>query len=171
MKTRNKFLNLFAGLVLLLSVGSASAEEVKLGFIDMQTVIQKSKQYKEASRKIEDEFLPRKEEMDKKFKIIQEKQANFEKNKDAMSQKEIASVQKDLSKMYMELQKIDQTFRTDMMNRQRETSDDILKNVTDIVEQVAKKEGLKLVLIRDSFIYQDGVTDITDTVLNQLNKS
>lgn len=160
--------------VALLSFGffARAAEDVKIGFVDMQKAIQEVAAGKKAKKELEDEFNKKKKELEKKEADIKKMGEDFEKRSMAMNedarmkkqqeiQKEMAQYQQTAAKAQMEIQK-----------RERDLTQPIVTKLRGILEEIAKKENFTVILERaeNSVMYAKKEIDLTERMIKEYDK-
>ncbi len=162
-------------LVLTVSAGlfsvSALADDVKIGVLDWQQLSNKAPQAIEAGKRLEKEFQGPNEKLIAKQKEFQAKRDKLQRDKDVMSVAERGKKEKELAKMEQDLRRMDEELRSDYTTRHREEMDDFVKTVREAVEKLAQEEKLDVVLPQEATVYVSDRIDITDKVMNILEKA
>jgi len=114
MKTK---IALFVGLLLTANVSFA---ELKIGYVDMRTVLEKAPQAEKATKRMEMEFSPRQKQLVAQEKDIQTKEERMSRDAAVMGEAERSNLEKDI------------------LNK-KETSKDHNKNWVRILMRVAMK--------------------------------
>jgi outer membrane protein len=87
-----------------------------------------------------------------------------------LSDKEKEAKKSDLESKYKTLQELDRTKQTDLRKEQEEKMKEIFKDIDDAVKKYAEKEGFTLVFNDRVLLYQAKNLDITDKIIDILNK-
>ena len=87
-----------------------------------------------------------------------------------LSDKEKESKKTELENKVKDLQEYDRLKQTDLRKDQDEKMKEILKDIEDAVKQHAEKEGYTLVFNDRVLVYEVKSMDITDKVMEILNK-
>jgi len=157
-----------AGGVVALTMSSAAAQEIKIGYINSQRIVSEAAPYKAASERIKTDFAKRAQDlqdMDTRFKALQ---AKLEKDAPVVSDAERTKEQHDLLDMSKELQRKQREFQEDLTQRQNEEREAILTRVNKVITQIATAEKYDLIL--QDALYHSARVDVTDKVLAALNK-
>lgn len=158
------------GLAIALALTSALASAAEnIAFINSAYLLQNHPEREVVVKKLNEEFKPVEEKLQKQEKVILEKRKAFEaesKNKKARPS--------DLKKREAELNKLIQQFQTDLAQaqqknqiREQEETAKIIENVRGVINNLAKEKGYTLVLDANSVVFGDG-KDISDEVLKAL---
>jgi len=146
------------------------AAEMKIGMIDFQAVVGKSQpgqqieaDLKKDGERMEAELTKDKEELTAlKEKLEREAMVM---SREAREEKEI-----EFRVKARNLQEKEKRYRAEFMGRQRQEVDKLRKVVLEIAQDLGKKEGYTLVLSKVGVLYYDASVDLTDKVVQLLNK-
>ncbi len=162
-------------LTVCVSLGStlaiASDTATKIGVLDWQQLLSKAPQAEEAGKRLEKEFQAPKDKLVNKQKEFQAKREKLQRDKDVMTATEKAKKEKELAKTEQDLRRMDEELRSDYTTRHREEMDDFIKTVREIVDSFAKEEKYDLVIPQEATLYMADRIDITEKVLEKLEKS
>jgi outer membrane protein len=132
------------------------ANAASLGYIDGQKVFSSY----EKSKKAQEQF-------NKQERIFQDEIAK--KQKQIEKEKNNNMSDGDLRKLAEKFDKELEAKRTDLMEAQKKMTSEIWDDIVKATEVTAKKMGIETVLNRQAII--TGGTDVTDKVIEQLNKN
>ena len=149
------------------ALSARAAEDVKIGFVDMQKAIQEVGAGKKAKKELEEEFNKKKKELEKKEADIKKMGEDFEKrsmamNEDARMKKqteirqEMAKYQETAAKAQMEIQK-----------KERDLTKPIVDKLRSMMEEIAKKEDFTVILEKseNSVMWAKKDIDLTDRLI------
>jgi len=94
----------------------------------------------------------------------------FQDKMNLLSDKEKETKKTELEDKIKTLQEFDRQKQTDLRKEQDDKMKDILKDIEDAVKQYAEKEGYTFVFNDRVLVYQTKSLDITDKVIDILNK-
>ena len=156
-------------LITLLVFSAPQAAEYKIGYVDGAVLLDKSPLTAELLKKLEKEFLPRKQKL-----VAQNKQLNTlveKKQRDAavMSESEVLKLEKDIRKRGRELKNAKEAFNEDIALKRNQELLKIRKQIAELIISVAKDNNYDIVLEKPSVIYASKRADITDLVLKRMN--
>jgi outer membrane protein len=131
----------------------------KVALVDMQRVLNETKQGKKARGKLEKSSEAKSKKLEAKRKKLESEMAKLE----GKSGAELAQLQEKLQRDYMELQQMYMQLQQDLAVQENELLEQIYKNSQTIVNGLAKEYGVDLVLIRDdsTVLYADSSMDVT----------
>jgi outer membrane protein len=144
---------------------------MKIGVLDWQQLLSKAPQAEEAGKRLEKEFQSPKDKLINKQKEFQAKREKMQRDKDVMSAADRTKKEKDLAKMEQDLRRLDEELRSDYTTRHREEMDSFIAVVRGEVEKLAQEDKYDLVIPQEATLYMADRIDITDKVLERLEKS
>jgi len=155
-------------LFMLLVFSAPHAAEYKIGYVDGAVLLDKSPLTAELLKKLEKEFLPRKQKL-----IAQNKQLNSlveKKQRDAavMSESEVLKLEKDIRKRGRELKNAKDAFNEDIALKRNQELLKIRKQIAELIISVAKDNNYDIVLEKPSVIYASKRSNITQLVLDRM---
>ncbi len=148
----------------------AFAGDIKIGVVDTEKILRESLPAIQAQKKIEQEFMPRDEDIKKialQAKALQEK---LEKNGAAMAETERRNLERNLANLSRDYQRAQKQMREDLSMRQNEEYNAILDRTNRAINKIAETEQYDLILQLQDFVYRSQRIDITDQVIKALEK-
>ena len=109
-----------AALVCAASLTQAQAVEVKIGFVNMDRLLREAAPAVRALKKLEKEFAPRDQELQKMAKQGKDLQTQLEKEGVTMAESDRRNKEADLARMNRDLQRMQREFREDLNLRKNE---------------------------------------------------
>ena len=157
-----------AFVTLILASLSANAD-LKVGFVQVDKILQEAPQTIESNKKLEKEFSARTDKLKADVKALKEKEAAF--SKDALTMKDSDRDAKDkaLSQLRVDVQRKERELREDINIRRNEELGGLQEQINKAVTSVAKAENFDLVLY-NGVAYASEKIDITDKILKSLGK-
>lgn len=165
MKLMHKLL-IAAALALPLSL--AQAADVKIGYVSIAKILNSSPQAEAASKRLEQEFAPRKKGLDEALKSLRKQEEKLAKDGAVMSDSQRRNLENDIRNQARELKRTSDEFREDFNLRRNEELGKFQKQVLDVINNVAKEEGFDLVINDQATLYASSQVDVTDKVLKRL---
>jgi outer membrane protein len=158
----------FLGWLMCMSLSTASlhAAELKVGFVDAERVNRESAPADEASKRLEKEFQPRVQEIQRREAQIKSLQAQFEKDALTISENDRRTREQELSRQIVDVQRLQREFQEDLNLRRNQELGGLLERANKIIRQIAESE--KYDLIVQEAVYRSPRIDITDRVLKAL---
>jgi len=156
---------------LLLNAGLASADEIKIGTVDMQRAIQTSDAGKKAKAELEQAFNKKKKELQTEEATLKKLQEDFQKKQAALSDSAKKDQQAKLQERFMKYQELLQKSQTEIQKKEQEMSEPIIHKIREKVADVAKKKGFTLILEKNEnvVLFSLDKDDITEDVMKAIN--
>ena len=165
----NKLLKSLLALALLTSAWSIGAAEIKVGYVQVDKILQDAPQTAESGKKLEKEFSPRSQELDRMQKQIKDLQTSLDKESLTLSESARRDKERDLSNIKIEFQRKQRELREDVNLRKNEELSLLQDRINKAVTTVSEAEGYDLV-VYGGVAYASKKVDITDKVLKALGK-
>ncbi len=167
-----KRLVLFVMILLGLMAGPVLAQDVKIGFVDLQKALNLSESGQAAKEKIkvkvqgydaevkakQDELKKLKEDLEKQAMLLSEEARN---NKERDYQQKVKDYQRFTKDIQEELQQADADYTRK-----------ILEELFKVVQQIGKEDGYTVILEKteSAMLYGDASVDLTDRVIKAFDK-
>ena len=153
-----------------LCLSSLSAyADLKVGYVEVQKILQEAPQTIEINKKLEKEFNVRSDKLKTDIKTLTDRQTAFNKDSLTMKDSEKESKVKGLDQLRIDIQRKDRELKEDFNIRKNEELAALQDQVNKAVTSVAKAEGYDLV-VYNGVAYANEKIDITDKILKSLGK-
>jgi outer membrane protein len=150
-----------------LATGAASAQELKIGYVNSERILRDSTPARAATQKLEQEFAKRDRELQEMGAKLKASAERFEKDGPVLAEADRLRRQRELTELDRDFQKRQREFREDLNQRRNEELQALLERAQKIVRQLAEQEKYDLI-VQDA-VYFSARVDITDKVLRALN--
>lgn len=158
--------------VVLLSMAGASsvlAADLKIGYVKMLALSNKSKPALARISRLKKEFNPRQGKLKAKFKRMKGTEARLKKDHKVMSRAQVITLQKKIISLKRDLKRGEVEYREDLVIRRNEEDAKLRKVILSAIVKVAKRDKYDLVL-RQGVLYHSKRIDITAKVMKELAK-
>lgn len=153
----------------MLLTANAVAADLKIGYVQVDKLLQEAPQTAESGKKLEKEFSPRSQELDRLQKQIRELETALDKDRLTTTDAERRSRERDASNLKLEFQRKQRELREDINLRKNEELAVLQDRINKAVTTVAESESFDLV-VYGGVAYASKKIDITDKVLKLLGK-
>jgi len=143
--------------------------DLKVGFVQVDKILQEAPQTIESNKKLEKEFSSRTDKLKADVKSLKERESSFSKDALTMKESERDSKEKSLSQLRVDVQRKERELREDINIRRNEELGGLQEQINKAVTSVAKAESFDLVLY-NGVAYASEKIDITDKILKSLGK-
>ncbi len=158
--------------VLFMATWAFSAEEIKLGTVDLPRIVRESEAGKKGAadlkklyEKYQTEIRAKEGRLDKLQKAL------VEKGKDLPPAKRSAR-EKDLQKKFQEYQEFAKNAQEDIAKKESELLKPIMENLEKLVKDYGRANGYTAIAVKGGLAYNDGkyeVKDLSDDILRQFD--
>lgn len=145
------------------------AAELKVGYVQVDKILQEAPQTAESGKKLEKEFSPRSQELDRMAKQIKDLESVLDKEGLTLSESERRNKERDAQNIKIEFQRKQRELREDINLRKNEELGALQDRINKAVQSVSEAEGYDLV-VYSGVAYASKKIDITDKVLKMLGK-
>ena len=145
----------------------ASAQELKIGVVNVPLLMDRAPQTKAAMDALEQEFAPRQREFAAKAKELEDLTAKLQRDAAVMGETERRNADKQLRDLQREVSRLQTEFQEDLNLRQNEELGNLQRSILAEVQQYAQEQGFDLV-VGDGVLYASAAVIITDDVLRAI---
>ncbi len=147
----------------------SNAADLKIGYVQVDKILQEAPQTAESSKKLEKEFAPRSQELERMQKQIKDIETALDKDALTMSETDRKNKERDASNLKIDFQRKQRELREDINLRKNEELAALQDRINKAVTSVSEAEGYDLV-VYGGVAYANKKIDITDKVLKFLGK-
>ncbi len=168
-------LSLFAVCVLTcFSSTAALADNLKIGVIDLQQLLQNLPQMTQMTNNMKAKFGDREKQLSTAQASFKQGVENFQKNMAVMSNKDKQAGELKLRQQGQALQQMQGDFQKDYqdyMTDQNKQVNVLLEKIKAVVNTIATRDKYNLILVNSGVAYSDPAMDVTQVVLAEMKKS
>lgn len=146
-----------------------TAAELKVGYVQVDKILQEAPQTAESGKKLEREFGPKSQELDRTQKQIRDIEAVLDKDGITLAETERRNKEREVSNLKIEFQRKQRELREDINLRKNEELASLQDRINKAVQTVAEAEGYDLV-VYSGVAFASKKIDVTDKVLKLLGK-
>ncbi|QDC43862.1 OmpH family outer membrane protein [Methylophilus medardicus] len=154
---------------LLLSFSHLSAADFKVGYVQVDKLLQEAPQTAETGKKLEKEFSPRSLELEKLQKQIRDLESQLDHDRANIAEADRRQKERQLNNLRLEFQSKQRELREDINLRKNEELALLQERINKAVQTVSESEGYDLV-VYSGVAFASKRIDITDKVLKLLGK-
>ena len=156
-------------LVLMVKPVAVNAGNIKIGVVNTEKILRESMAAIKAQKKIDQEFLPRDEDIKKMALQAKTLQDKLEKDGQGLVETERRNLERNLANLSREYQRAQRQMREDLNVRQNEEYSFILERTNNAIHKIAEAENYDLILQLQDSVYRSQRIDITDRVMKLLD--
>jgi len=144
----------------------AAADEVKIGFVNIQRIVRDAPAAIKAARQLDQEFGRRDAELQAIAKDIQARQ-EFLRTSSSLPESVRLQKEKEVAELARDYQRKGEQFQEDLSVRQNEENAALIERANNAIRQIATSENYDVIL-QDAVAVGDRI-DITDKVIKALS--
>lgn len=167
-----KILLFFLILGFIMTFYTPSYAELKVGVVDLYRVLNESEEGKKAVNELQSMLDSRQKTLEEKQKKIQTLKEEYDKKKAVLSEDARKSKEEEIERLGRELQRTAADYQVELQKKQNEITQSMLKEIRQIINEFAQKEGYSLILEKAEqlIIYTTKEVDITDKIIALFNQ-
>ena len=159
---------LFAA-VFLLGTSAAFAEDLKVGYVDMQRALNETEDGRKAKEKLKKDF-------DQKQKELDEQQAQLKKEIEDLDKKRTLlpadKVREKEAELQSRMQKVQQTYlrhQQDLSGKEQEATAKIFERMQKIIAKIAATENFSMIMDKAGLVFAKPHLDLTNELIRRYN--
>lgn len=156
------------GLALMQMATTATAVELKIGFVNTERVFREAAPAQKAQKKLEKEFAVRDQELQKMVKQGKDLQAYLEREGVTIGDAERRNKERDLANLNRDIQRAQREFREDLNLRRNEELSSVQERANKAIIAIAEAEKFDLIL--QEAVFASPRIDVTERVLKALSE-
>ncbi|MES2217967.1 MAG: OmpH family outer membrane protein [Pseudomonadota bacterium] len=165
-----KVLALLSSVLLFAGTQAFAADASKVAVVNVQQVLLQSSKVAEVNTKLQDQFKPTQEKLAARQKTLQDELDKFNRDSSSMKTADRDAQEKKLNDEKAVFLKDAGAFQKEVNAEQNKAMQSILKQLSGIISDMAKKNGYSLVLDSQAVVYSADATDITKDVAKDFNQ-
>ena len=157
----------FALLSVIVISGTATAQELKIGVVNVPVLMDRAPQAKLAMDALQEEFAPRQREILARQKEYEDLGEKVQRDVAVMGETERRNAENDLRNLQREVTRLQNEFREDLNLRRNEELGSLQRALLEEVQSYAKSAGFDLV-VGDGVLFASPTVNITENVLRAM---
>jgi outer membrane protein len=159
--------SLAAAALLACAAAAASADELKIGYVNSDRVLRDAAPAKAAQAKLETEFSKREKDLADIASRLKAASDKLDKEGPTLAEADRARRQRELVDQDRELQRKRREFQEDLNQRKNEELGAVVERTNKVIKQIFETEKYDLIL--QEAVFWSPKVDITDKVIKALN--
>jgi outer membrane protein len=156
-----------AAALIIAAATPASAQELKIGYVNSERVLREANPAKAAQSKLEIEFSKREKDLNDQAAKLKTSADKLEKDTPTLSQAEQARRNRELVELDRDLQRKRREFQEDLNQRRNEELAAVVERANRVIKQIFDAEKYDVIL--QEVVFASSRVDITDKVIKVLN--
>lgn len=135
---------------------------VKVAVVDLERTLYETPAGKRADKKFEKTRKKKQAELDKEQKDLQKQAAELDKQSTVLKEDVLEKKKAELQQKFVDLQQLYVKLEKDLAGERTKLIQDLLKQAEPIIEELAKADGVSLVVDASAVVWADKALDLTD---------
>ncbi|MBF0486963.1 MAG: OmpH family outer membrane protein [Nitrospirae bacterium] len=169
MKKVSMVLVMVVALIFAASAAKAAPQNVKIGFVDIQKVINESEPGKKAKEALEVQIKGHQAKIEEKEKAIDAMKADLDKKGSALSEDAKKKKQDEMQTMVRDLKRMAAEAQEEVRKKEADLTKDVFTDIRGLIRQIGKDDGYTAILESGAVLYSMENVDLTDTIVKKLN--
>ncbi len=148
--------------------GRGQASGLKIGVVDVMSLIEKSSQGEQARKTMEREFKPRETKLNSEKEEITKMRDRLAKEAEVMSEDEQKKQTKELLKRIDEVRGVEEKLRRDFNETRNEEMAKLQKSISEAIQSLAREERFDLILSSEGVAFAGEAINVTTKVASRL---
>ena len=148
---------------------AASAQELKVGYVNSERVLRESEPARRAQQTLEQDFSKREKDLNDQQAKLLAAADKLDKDAPTLSDSEKARRQRELVDQDRDLQRKKREFQEDLATHRNEAVSSLSERANRIIKQIGETEHFDIILADQPVIYFSNRVDITKKVIDALN--
>lgn len=151
---------------------TAVAEDLKVGYVDLNRALAETEKGQEVKKKLQQDFKDRQEKLNGKQREIKKLKKKLSSQSKALSKEARRKRQQKLRRKLGKLQQLYMREQRAMSKKKAKETKDIFAKMRTIVEGIAEEKGYDLVLekSKSSVLYAEKRMDLTDALIEKFDE-
>ncbi len=142
----------------------------KVGYVDMQRVLQESKRGKKLLEHLQKEKELKEEDLKLKQQELKKLKDDYDRTKNMLSPQKRAEKEAELMRKMQDFQNLVNQYQMELQQKQDEYTQQAIGEIKLIISDYAKKHGYDLILVKDAVLYMPSAYDLTDVIIKEYDK-
>lgn len=160
---------ILAALLLTVWGVNASANEAKIGVVDLQKIMQTSAQMKGIQQKLEKDFKPRRDKLLAMEEGLKQDMEKFKRDSAVMSEAQKKDLEKKIVATQQTFEREGQQYQQELSTAHNESMEEFYGKIRKAISKVAATEKYDIVLQKDAAPFSIDKLDITENVIKQIS--
>lgn len=147
----------------------ALANEVKIGVVDLQKIMQVSSQMKGIQEKLEKDFKPRRDKLVAMEEGLKSDMEKFKRDGTVLSQSQKKELEKKIVATQQQFEREGQQYQQELSTAHNEAMEEFYSKIRAAIAKVAESEKYDIVLQKDAAPFSVDKLDMTAQVMKEIS--
>jgi len=148
---------------------NAFADNLKIGVVDLQKIMQTSTQMKSIQEKLEKEFKPRRDKLVTMEEGLKKDMEQFKRDSAVLSATQKKELEKKIVSTQQQFEREGQQYQQELSTAHNEAMEEFYNKIRSAISKVAESDKFDMVLQKDAAPFSSEKLDITAKVMQQIS--
>lgn len=151
--------------------GIARAEELKVGYVDVQRALTETSEGQSAKKKLKSMFESKQKELDERQEELKKLKTDLDKQRTLLKPDVVSQRERDLQQKFMQLQEVYVRLQKELSEKEASMMKPILEKMNGVIGKLAQAESFSLILEKgqSSILWARPHLDLTNEVIRRYN--
>ena len=157
--------------VFLFGTSAAFAEDMKVGYVDMQRALNETDDGRKAKEKLKKEFDQKQKELDEQQTQLKKEIEDLDKKRTLLPADKVREKE---SELRARLEKVQQTYmrhQKDLSEKEQKETAKIFERMQKIIGEIAAGENFSMIVDKQALVYAKPHLDLTNELIRRYNKA
>src|SRR5580765_3520513 len=153
----------------LLSTSAAFAEDMKVGYVDMQRALNETDDGRKAKEKLKKDFDQKQKELDEQQNQLKKDMEDLEKKRTLLPADKVREKEAELR---ARLEKVQQTYvrhQQDLSGKEQKETQKIFERMQKIISEIAAAENFSMIVDKSALVFAKPHLDLTNELIRRYN--
>lgn len=150
----------------------AASKDLRIGYVDLQRVINESEAGKDARKRFSEEIKKRQEELNKRQEEISNLREEYRKKVSILKEEVKREKEREIAEKSRSLQEFISLSERELLKKESQLTGEIIKDIQAIVRDYAKEKGYTYIFekMEGGILYGPEGDDLTDEIIKRYNE-
>lgn len=148
----------------------AQDKPIKIGVIDAEKILQESVEMQKVYKDIQSLIDKKQNELKQKQSELAKLEEKYKTQAAVLSTEARAQLEEKIRKAYVEIDKFKEDSKIEIQTKENSALGEMEKKVAPIIQMIGTEENFTLILRKELVVYMNKTIDVTDKVIETLNK-
>src|SRR5262249_36833668 len=155
--------------VFLLSTSAAFAEDMKVGYVDMQRALTETEDGKKAKDRLKKDFDQKQKELNEQQDALRKEKEDLEKKRTLLPADKVHEKEAELGAKLEKLQATYMRLQSDLAAKEQKETGKIFERMNKIMQKIAAAENFSMVVDKSELVFAKPHLDLTNELIRRYN--
>ena len=159
-------LTVFAGM------STATADDVKIGYVDLHQALEESERGQEIKAELEQEFQQRQQQLDEQQQQVMQQRQQMEQQAMMLSEEKRQEKAMELQQQMENLQQTYLTLQNELAQQEAQATQELFEEMQTVADEIGQEKGFTMIIEKTdtSILYAVDGLDMTDELINRFDE-